>query len=195
MSALQTLRVLFCLGIAVALVGCSSTKVSHAGDATLRTEHRCTTLDLMAAADYIYDLEFPRVSLSERGEHVFRVRGLSKPVFPSDLLLLYPVIHPLSVSAYRPQWGDARVLIEFRDSTGRRLFSQSVDFATAEFMEDHARYTRPNFSYSLGAAVAEHLRGLTNYDAVVTVVTPTKEGKHFARLRGESFAFSRMGQP
>ncbi len=179
----------------MALAGCSSTKVLQFGDARVSIKHRCTAFDLMAAPDYIYGLELPRVALSQRGEHVFRVRGLPTPVFPNDLLLLYPVIHPLSVSAYRPQWGDARVLIEFRDPTGTRLFSQTIDFATAEFMEDHARYTRPNFAYYLGATVAEHLRGLTNYDAVVTVLTPTKEGEHFARLRGEASWFSGWGQP
>jgi len=62
-------------------------------------------------------------------------------------------------------------------------------------MEDHARYTRPNFSYYLGAAVAERLRALTNYDAVVTVVNPTREGQHYAHLRGESSGFSKMGHP
>lgn len=187
-------RAVLWAAVAVALVGCSSTKVSRVGDATLKTTHRGTTFDLLKGADYVYDLEFPQINLSERGEHVFHVRGLSSPVFPDSLLLLYPVFHPLSESAYRPQWGDARVSIEFRDSKGARLFSRTVDFATAEFTEDHARYTRPNLSYYLGSAVAERLRGLTNYDAVVTIVTPTKQGEHFAHLHGESFAFGKISQ-
>ena len=194
MNALPAWRALFCSGMVVILAGCSSTKVSRVGDAYLRITHRCTTFDLLVGADYIYALEFPEVSLSERGEHVFHVRGLSTSVFPDSFLLLYPVFHPLSDSAYRPQWGDARVLIEFRDPTGTTLFSHTVDFATAKFSEDHANYTRPNFCYHLGGAVAEHLRGLTNYDAFVTVVTPTKRGKHFARLRGEGFTFGRIAQ-
>ncbi len=98
MNVLPILRALLCAGVATVLVGCSSTKAARVGHANLKTTHRCTTFDLLKGADYIYDLELPPVSLSERGEHVFHVRGLHNSVFPDSLLLLYPVFHPLSDS-------------------------------------------------------------------------------------------------
>jgi hypothetical protein len=183
------LRFFNCMAVLVLLTGCGTTKTSRAGDAKVRVTHRCTTFDLFVTPPMIYAIELPRVDLSKRGEHVFHVRGLAAPATPNEILLTYPVFHSLHVDDYRDKWGPARLLVEFRDPAGKVIFSHTMDFATASFLGGSSRYIGPHFSERLGSGPfgLEELRDLSDYDAVVTVLTPANGRGHFFRLRGESW--------
>jgi hypothetical protein len=129
------------------------------------------------------------VPIGQAGTHTLAVRDLPFALYPTHLRV--PLTPTEAEAKGTPPWQDARLRIEFRAPNGTNFFSRELSLAEAErgrspgtYHQLDVPFRQPDRTPWRGSTtLPQH----TDYDVVVTVLTPSRSKTQRAILMADTY--------
>jgi hypothetical protein len=168
------------MGLATAwLCGCV---VHHYGDARLRQNS-----DFASITPDRFSLK--PVPLDRAATLTLHVRDLPFPIYPTHLSI--PITPAEAELKERLPWQSARMRIALRATNGEVFFEKEVSLAEAEQGRTPGTYHQLQLQFRPPDRRSwrgpENMPHYTSYDAIVTVIEPSKSRNHSATLYADTY--------
>ena len=165
--------------VAALSVGCIT---HHYGDARLQKNS-----DLVSITADRFSLK--SIPLDTSATHTLRVRDLPFALYPTHVLI--PITPEEAEMKGDFPWEQVQLRIELRAPDGQTFFSNQIALAGAERGRSPGTYHQVDVQFRQPSSrpwrPPEDMPHFTSYDAVITVLQPSKNPKHRAALYADTY--------